>query len=50
MAQFGQVYKEIARVLELPRLDSPNLNTLQVVSDWLSDDDNGPLADGTRQR
>lgn len=42
ITRFDQAYKEIARKLKLPGLDSPDIDTLKVVTEWLSDKDNGP--------
>jgi hypothetical protein len=42
VARFDQAYKEIARKLKLPGLDGPDVDTLEVVTEWLSDEDNGP--------
>ena len=42
IARFDQAYKEIARKLKLPGLNDPDVNTLEIVMEWLSDDDNGP--------
>ena len=40
--RFDQAYKEIARKLSLPGWDRQETNTLQLVFEWLSDEDNGP--------
>ena len=37
--RFDQAYKDIARRLNLPGWDDPKTNTLQLVSDWLTDED-----------
>ncbi|KAI4134497.1 MAG: hypothetical protein LQ347_001477 [Umbilicaria vellea] len=37
--RFDQAYKDIARRLKLPKWDDPKTNTLQIVSDWLTDED-----------
>ena len=37
--RFDQAFKDIARRLNLPGWDDPKTNTLQVVSDWLTDED-----------
>ena len=37
--RFDQAYRDIARRLDLPGWDDPKTNTLQVVSDWLTNDD-----------
>jgi hypothetical protein len=42
IARFEQAYKDIASELDLPGLDDPNTNILQLVSKWLADDSNGP--------
>ncbi|KAL9114581.1 MAG: hypothetical protein Q9187_007434, partial [Circinaria calcarea] len=36
--RFDQAYKDIARRLNLPGWNDPKINTLQVVSDWLIDE------------
>ncbi|KAI9858313.1 MAG: hypothetical protein M1813_007588 [Trichoglossum hirsutum] len=41
VTRFAQTYNYIARKLNLPRYDSPEINTLQLVSEWLSDEDHG---------
>lgn len=41
VARFNQAFKEIARQLNLPNSDDPVTDTLYLVADWLSDDDNG---------
>ncbi|KAH0558819.1 hypothetical protein GP486_004539 [Trichoglossum hirsutum] len=41
-ARFKEEYKNIARELSLPGIDDPDVDTLQLVSKWLSDDINGP--------
>lgn len=40
-ARFERGYQEIARTIELPNLDDPKTNTLQLVCNWLSDEVNG---------
>ncbi|KAH8807918.1 hypothetical protein F5884DRAFT_857480 [Xylogone sp. PMI_703] len=40
--RFTQAYEHIARELKLPGRSDANINTLQTVSNWLSDDSNGP--------
>lgn len=35
-------YKEIATKIKMPGIDEPNANTLKLVSDWLSEEENGP--------
>lgn len=37
--RFNQAYKDIARRLDLPGWENPKIDTLQIVSDWLTDDD-----------
>ena len=37
--RFDQAYRDIARKLNLPGWNDPKTNTLQVVSDWLTDED-----------
>jgi len=37
-----QAYKDIARKLCLPGWDDPNVDTFQLISEWLSDDVHGP--------
>ena len=37
--RFEQAYRDIARRLNLPRWDDPNVDTLRIVSDWLNDED-----------
>ena len=37
--RFDQAYRDIARKLDLSGWDDPKTNTLQVVSDWLTDED-----------
>ncbi|KAI9779071.1 MAG: hypothetical protein M1839_007737 [Geoglossum umbratile] len=41
-ARFEEGYKDIARELALPGFDDPDVNTLQLVLRWLSDDVNSP--------
>ena len=41
-ARFEQGYREIAGKVKLPRRDDPRANVLQLVSEWLSDERNGP--------
>lgn len=40
--RFAQAYKEIAKNLNLHGLDDPTIDSLQLVKEWLSDDDSGP--------
>lgn len=40
--RFAQAYKEIAKKLNLHGLDDPTIDPLQLVKEWLSDDDSGP--------
>ena len=42
VARFDQAYKAIARKLKLPGLNDPDVNILETVMEWLSDDGNGP--------
>ncbi|KAF8246080.1 hypothetical protein K440DRAFT_554061 [Wilcoxina mikolae CBS 423.85] len=42
IARFEQAYKDIATELDLPGLDDPNTNILQLVTKWFADDGNGP--------
>ncbi|KAI9715704.1 MAG: hypothetical protein M1812_005856 [Candelaria pacifica] len=39
VARFDQAYREIARKLDLPGWENPKVNTLQLVSEWLSDEE-----------
>ncbi|MCJ1345259.1 hypothetical protein MMC31_003465, partial [Peltigera leucophlebia] len=39
--RFEEGYQEIARMIELPNLDDPKTDTLQLVCNWLSDEVNG---------
>jgi hypothetical protein len=40
-ARFDQAYKDIARKIKLPRVDDPDADVCELVSDWLSEDDSG---------
>ena len=40
-ARFEAAYQALARVMKIPGFDDSKSNTLQLVSDWLSDGDNG---------
>ena len=40
-ARFEAAYQDIARTMKMPGFEDPKINTLQLVSDWLSDQDNG---------
>ena len=40
-ARFDQAYKDIARKMKLPRVDDPDVDVCELVSDWLSEDDSG---------
>jgi tetratricopeptide (TPR) repeat protein len=40
-ARFEAAYQAIARTMKMPGFENPKINTLQLVSDWLSDQDNG---------
>jgi Tetratricopeptide repeat len=42
VARFDQGYKEIARRLKIPGTQDPETNIVEIVFDWLSDEDNGP--------
>ncbi|KAE8454609.1 hypothetical protein EG329_000232 [Mollisiaceae sp. DMI_Dod_QoI] len=42
VSRMDQAYKEIARKIGIPGISDPNVDTLQLVSDWLSDDAHGP--------
>lgn len=42
ITRFDQAYKEIARKLKLPGFNDPDINTLEIVMEWLNDEDNGP--------
>lgn len=42
ITRFDQAYREIARKLKLPRFNDPDINTLEVVMEWLADEGNGP--------
>ncbi|KAI9869294.1 MAG: hypothetical protein M1813_000083 [Trichoglossum hirsutum] len=39
--RFGQAYNDVARKLSLPGVKDPKANILQLVYEWLSDEDNG---------
>ncbi|OCK99064.1 TPR-like protein [Cenococcum geophilum 1.58] len=39
--RFEAAYQEMARTMKIPGFDDPKINTLQLVSDWLTDEDNG---------
>ncbi|KAH0565091.1 hypothetical protein GP486_001509 [Trichoglossum hirsutum] len=39
--RFDQSYKGIARELKLPRVDDPDVDVCELVSDWFNNDDNG---------
>jgi tetratricopeptide (TPR) repeat protein len=41
VARFDQAYKDIARKMKLPRVDDPDVDVCELVSDWLSEDDSG---------
>lgn len=41
-ARFAEAYHRIGRELGLPDLDNPDVDTLQLVKEWLSNDANGP--------
>ena len=41
IAKFDQAYKDIARNLRLPGWDDPQVNTLQLVTDWLNNESHG---------
>jgi hypothetical protein len=38
-ARFDQAYKDIARKVKLPRVDDPDVDVCELVSDWLNDND-----------
>jgi tetratricopeptide (TPR) repeat protein len=40
-ARFEAAYQDMARTMKIPGFDDPKSNTLQQVSDWLGDEDNG---------
>ena len=40
-ARFDQAYKDIARKMKLPRVDDPDVDVCELVSNWLSEDDSG---------
>jgi tetratricopeptide (TPR) repeat protein len=40
-ARFDQAYKDIARKVKLPRVDDPDVDVCELVSDWLNNDDSG---------
>ena len=40
-ARFDQAYKDIARKMKLPRVDDPDVDVCELVSDWLNEDDSG---------
>jgi len=40
-ARFEAAYQAIARTMKIPGFEDPKINALQLVSDWLSDQDNG---------
>jgi tetratricopeptide (TPR) repeat protein len=40
-ARFDQSYKNIARKLKLPRVDDPDVDVCELVSDWLNNNDDG---------
>jgi nucleoside phosphorylase len=37
-ARFDQAYKDIARKMKLPRVDDPDVDMCELVSDWLNED------------
>jgi hypothetical protein len=39
--RFYQSYEDIARKLKLPRVDDPDVDACELVSDWFNNDDNG---------
>lgn len=39
-ARFESGNEDIARALDIPDFDNPKINTLQLISNWLSDGDN----------
>ncbi len=39
--RFDQSYKDVARKLQLPRVDDPDVDVCELVSDWFNNDDNG---------
>src|SRR5438876_591620 len=41
IARFEQAYNDIARKLSLPGHEDPKVNSLQLVYEWLSDEDHG---------
>ncbi|KAI9778144.1 MAG: hypothetical protein M1839_008353 [Geoglossum umbratile] len=41
VGRFDQSYKDVARKLKLPRVDDPDVDVCELVSDWFNDDDNG---------
>ena len=40
-ARFEAAYQDLARTMRIPGFDDPKTNTLRLVSDWLSNEDNG---------
>ncbi|KAI9774253.1 MAG: hypothetical protein M1840_004147, partial [Geoglossum simile] len=40
-SRFNQSYKDVARKLKLPRVDDPDVDICELVSDWFNDDGNG---------
>ncbi|KAF7510444.1 hypothetical protein GJ744_006723 [Endocarpon pusillum] len=42
VSRFQNAYKNIARKLGLPGWEDPKTNTLELVSEWLSNEDHGP--------
>ena len=41
-SRFETDYRNIARLLDLPSRQDPDVDILRLVTDWLSDEDNGP--------
>ncbi|KAI9761267.1 MAG: hypothetical protein M1840_001991, partial [Geoglossum simile] len=39
--RFYQSYEDVARKLKLPRVDDPDVDARELVSDWFNNDDNG---------
>lgn len=40
-ARLEAAYKDIATKMKIPGINEPNINTLELVSDWLSEEENG---------